>query len=96
MQKDVFICFIDCTKAFDKIQHKQLMHILSSLDLDGKDISLIQNLYWEQATCMQVNYELSDYNKIERGVRQGCVFSPNLFNLYSEMTLKVLCITSLV
>ena len=90
MQKDVFICFIDYTKAFDRVQHKQPMHILNCLDLDGKDIRLIQNLYWEQAACMRVNNELSDYIKIERGDRQGCVFSPDLFNLYSEMILKEL------
>ena len=90
MQKDVFICFIDYAKAFDRVQHKQLMHILNSLDLDGKDIRLIQNLYWEQAACMRVNNELSDYIKIGRGVRQGRVFSPDLFNLYSEMILKEL------
>ena len=54
------------------------------------DICLIQNLYWEQAACMQVNNELSDYSKIERGIRQGCVFSLDLFNLYSEMIYKEL------
>ena len=48
MQKDVYMCFIDYTKAFDKVKHEELLQILQCLDLDGKDLRLIRNLYWEQ------------------------------------------------
>ena len=84
MQRDVYMCFIDFTKAFDKVQHEKLFEILNNIDIDGKDLRLIRNLYWEQTACMRVNNETSEYVKIERGVRQGCVLSPDLFNLYSE------------
>ena len=90
MQKNLYLCFIDYTKAFDKVQHEELFKLLQALDLDGKDIQLIRNLYWEQTACIKIGYELSDYTKIERGVRQGCVFSPDLFNLYSEMIMREL------
>ncbi|XP_042884442.1 uncharacterized protein LOC122261026 [Penaeus japonicus] len=52
--------------------------------LDGKDIRLIRNLYWEQKACMRVDNDTSKYTPICRGVRQGCVLSPDLFNLYRK------------
>jgi hypothetical protein len=51
MQKDLYMCFIDCTKAFDKVKHKELFNILYNLDLDGKDLRVLRNLYWEQTVC---------------------------------------------
>jgi len=90
MQKDVYMCFIDYTKAFDKVKHEDLFEELGKLDLCKKDISLLQNLYWSQSACVRVNGECSEYTKIERGVRQGCVMSPDLFNYYSELILREL------
>ena len=90
MQKDVFVCFIDYTKAFDKVKHKELFEDLSSLDLHGKDLRLMTSLYWNQSACIRVDGECSKYIDIERGVRQGCVLSPDLFNYYSELILREL------
>jgi len=84
MQGDLYLCFIDYTKAFDRVQHEKLLQDLIDLDLDGKDLRFIRNLYWEQTACIRVENELSEYVDIKRGVRQGCVFSPDLFNLYGE------------
>ena len=90
MQKDVYICFIDYTKAFDKVKHKELFEDLSKLDLHGKDLRLMTSLYWNQSACIRVDGECSKYIDIERGVRQGCVLSPDLFNYYSELILREL------
>ena len=90
MQKNLYMCFIDYTKAFDKMQHEELIKMLQALDLDSKDSQLIRNLYWEQTACIRIRNELSDHTKIERGARQGCVFSPDLFNLYSEIIMREL------
>ncbi|XP_069993113.1 uncharacterized protein [Penaeus vannamei] len=60
MQKDLYVCFIDYTKAFDKVQHAELLKMLETLDLDGKDIRLIRNLYWEQTACMRVENQLTE------------------------------------
>ena len=83
MQKNVYVCFIDYTKAFDKVRHEELMNMLQDLEIDGKDIRLIRNLYWEQSACMKIDNQYSESINIKRGVRQGSVFSPDLFNLYS-------------
>ena len=54
MKKDLYICFIDYTKAFDKVQHREIFSLLQDLDLDGKDLRVLRNLYWEQTACMRV------------------------------------------
>ncbi|RUS80916.1 hypothetical protein EGW08_011328 [Elysia chlorotica] len=51
--------------------------------IDGKTIQLIANLYWHQKAAIRIQGELSDYTPIKRGVRQGCVLSPYLFNIYT-------------
>ena len=88
MQRDQYLCFIDYSKAFDKVQHEKLFAILNELDIDGKTLRWIQNLYWDQTAAVRVDKELSNWTKIERGVRQGCVLSPDLFSLYSEIILR--------
>ena len=52
VQKEVFLCFIDYTKAFDKVRHENLVDILKTLEIDGKDTRLIVNLYWEQTASL--------------------------------------------
>ena len=90
MQKDLYICFIDYTKAFDKVKHEELLKLLECFDLFGKDIRILRNLYWEQTACIRIGNDRSNFTKIQRGVRQGCVFCPDLFNIYSEMILREL------
>ncbi|ROT72460.1 endonuclease-reverse transcriptase, partial [Penaeus vannamei] len=64
------------------------MKILKDIDLDGKDLRIIQNMYWKQTAAIRVDNELSQPQPIKRGVRQGCVLSPELFSLYSKMILR--------
>ena len=88
VNKDLFLCFIDYTKAFDKVRHETLLDMLQELEIDGKDIRIIRNLYWNQEAAVRHEGEYSEFCKIKRGVRQGCVLSPDLFNLYSENILR--------
>ena len=84
VQKAVYICFLDYEKAFDRVRHETLMQCLSEIGVDGKDIKIIRNFYWDQPESVRIMNELSDEIRIERGVRQGCVASPTLFNLYTD------------
>ena len=47
-QKYVYVCFIDCSKAFDTVKHEPLIELLQSLDIDPQDVNLLANLYWNQ------------------------------------------------
>ena len=89
MQKDLYLCFMDHSKAFDKVRHEDLFQMLNKLDVDGKDLRILSNLYWKQkATVRLEGQQHSEETSIRRGVRQGCVLSPDLFNLYSENILR--------
>lgn len=88
MNKDVYLCFIDYEKAFDRVRHQQMLEILQRVGLDNRDLRIIANLYWNQRANVRVEDALSEEVLIKRGVRQGCVLSPMLFNLYSEAILS--------
>ena len=84
----MYICFIDYAKAFDKVKHENLIDCLKKIGLDSKDIRVIANLYWFQQAAIRIDNEVSDYTPIQRGVRQGCVLSPLLFNIYTELIFR--------
>lgn len=81
---DVYLCFIDYEKAFDRIKHTELINLLNNQGLDSRDITLIKSLYWEQSASIRIGDGVTSDIPVKRGVRQGCVLSPLLFNLYSE------------
>jgi len=81
-QQEVFLCFIDHQKAFDKVHHSQLLTILKRIGIDGKDFRIIHNLYYKQKAAIKLSEGLTEWTDIKQGVRQGCVMSPDLFNLY--------------
>jgi hypothetical protein len=85
---DVYMCFIDYEKAFDTVRHPKLLELLQEKGIDARDIQLIANLYWNQTANIKIENEISGEVKIRRGVRQGCILSPLLFNMYSEAIFK--------
>ena len=89
-QQNVFLCFIDYQKAFDKVRHNLLLSMLKQIGIDDKDYRIIHNLYFQQKAAIKLTEDLSNWIDIKRGVRQGCVMSPDLFNLYSEFIFREL------
>ena len=61
-----------------------MIECLSEIGIDDKDLQIISKLYWEQSASVWTESGMTSEFKIKKGVRQGCVLSPNLFNLYSE------------
>ena len=86
--KDVFTCFIDYSKTFDTVKHASLFDLLSSLDIESRDIKLLAILYWNQQAAVRRNGEVSESVNTKQGIRQGCVASPHLFALYTEMIMR--------
>ena len=88
MRKDIHACFIDYEKAFNRVNHESMIKCLKGIGLNGKDIRLIVNLYWTQKAYLQLEQDLFGEIMIKRGVRQECVLSPCLFNLYTEIIFR--------
>ena len=82
-QKNIYFCFIDYAKAFDCVDHK-LWKILKDTGIPGHLTCLLQNLYIGQETPVRTGHGKTDQFLIGKGVRQGCILSPYLFNSYAE------------
>ena len=64
MTKNVYLCFIDYSKAFDKVKHSDLFDILLRYNCDGKDLSVVRNMYREQEATIRIDNDSSVYKLI--------------------------------
>uniref|UniRef100_A0A8D8XDM6 Craniofacial development protein 2 n=2 Tax=Cacopsylla melanoneura TaxID=428564 RepID=A0A8D8XDM6_9HEMI len=85
---DIFMAFIDYEKAFDNVNHQKLIEILEKVKIHKADIRLIAKLYWGQKGKVKTSTGISEEFNIMKGVRQGCIISPVLFNIYAEQIIK--------
>ena len=83
-EKNIYFCFIDYVKAFDCVDHNKLWKILKEMEIPDHLTCLLRNLYADQDAIVRTGHEKTDWFQIGRGVRQGCILSPRLFNLYAE------------
>ena len=83
-QKHIYFCFIDCAKAFDCVDHNQLWKILKEMEIPDHLICFLRNLYAGQEATVRIGHETTDWIQIGKGVHQGCILSPCLFNFYAE------------
>ena len=80
-QKNIYFCFIDYAKAFDCVDHKKLWNILKEIGRPDHLTCLLRNLYASQEATVRTGHGTTDWFQIGKGVRQGCILSPCLFNL---------------
>src|SRR5574341_1309506 len=83
-QKSIYFCFIDSAKAFDCEDHNKLWEILKEMGIPDHLICLLRNLYAGQEAIVRTGHGTTDCFQIGKGVCQGCILSPCLFNLYAE------------
>ena len=88
-QEYVYFCFIDYAKAFDCVDHKKLWKILKEMGIPDHHTCLLQNLYSGQEATVRTGYGTTDWFQIGKGVHQGCILSPCLFNLYESTSCKM-------
>ena len=79
-QKNIYFCFIDYAKAFDCVDHNKLWKILKEMGISDHLIFLLRNLYAGQEATYRIGHGTTDWFQIGKGVRQGCILSPCLFN----------------
>ena len=87
-RKNIYFCFIDYVKAFDCVDHNKLWKILKEMGIPDHLICLLRNLYAGQEATVKIGHGTTDWFQIGKGVRQGCIWSPCLFNLYAEYIMR--------
>ena len=87
-QKNSYFCFIDYAKAFDCVDHNKLWKILKEMGIPDHLICLLRNLYEGQEATVRTGHGTTDWFQIGKGVYQGCILSPCLFNLYAEYIMR--------
>ena len=82
-RKNLYFCFIDYAKAFDCVDHNKLWKILKEMGIPDHLTCLLRNLYAAQEATVRTGHG-TDWFQIGKGVYQGCILSPCLFNLYAD------------
>ena len=83
-QKNIDFCFIDYAKDFDCVDHNKLWKILKEMGIPDHLICLLRNLCAGQEATVRTGHGTTDWFQIGKGVRQGCILSPCLFNFFAE------------
>jgi len=87
-QKNVYFCYIDYAKAFDCVDHNKLWKILQEMGVPDHLTCLLRNLYAGQEATVRTGHGTTDCFQIRKGVLQGCILSPCLFNFYAEYIMR--------
>ena len=87
-QKNIYFCFIDYAKAFDCVDRNKLWKILKETGIPDHLTCLLRNLYAGQEARVRIEHGTTDWFQIRKGVCQGCILSPCLFNLCAEYVMR--------
>ena len=87
-RKNIYFCFIDYAKAFDCEDYNKLWKILKEMGIPDHLTYLLRNLYAGKEATVRTGHETTDRFQIGKGVCQGCILSPYLFNLYPEYIMR--------
>ena len=87
-QKNIYFCFIVYAKAFDCVDHNKLWKILKEMGIPDHLTCLLRNLHGGQEATVRTGHGTTDWFQIGKGVRQGYILSPCLFNLYAEYIIR--------
>ena len=83
-KKNIYFCFVDYAKVFECVNHNKLWKILKEIEIPDHLTCLLRNLYAGQEATLRTGYGTTDWFQIGKGVCQGCILSPCLFNFYAE------------
>ena len=82
--KNVYFAFMDLEKAYDRVDRDALWDVLRMYGVGGKLLNAVRSLYGDSKACVRVGGEVSEWFSVRMGLRQGCVMSPWLFNLFID------------
>ena len=87
-QKNIYFCFIEYAKAFDRVDHNKLWEILQEMGTPDHLTCLLRNMYAGQEATIRTGHGTTDWFQIRKGVHQGRILSPCLFNFYAEYIMQ--------
>ena len=87
-QKNIYFCFIDYTKTFDCVDHNKLWKILKEMEIPDHLTCLLRNLFAGQEATGRTGHRTTNWFQIGKGIRQGCILSPCLFDIYAEYLMR--------
>ena len=87
-RKTIYFCCIDYVKAYDCVDHNKLWKFLKEMGIPDHLTCLLRNLYAGQEARVRTGHRPTDWFQIGKGVRQGCMLLPCLFNLYAEYIMR--------
>ena len=87
-QKNIYFCFIDYAKVFDCVAYNKLWKILKEMGIPDHLTCLLRNLYAGQEATVRTGHGTKDWLKIGKGVHQGCILWPCLFNLHAGYIMR--------
>ena len=88
LQRIIYFCVINYAKAFDCVDHHKLWKILQEMGVPDHLTCLLRNLYAGQEATVRTGHGTTDWSQIGKGVLQGCILSPCLFNFYAEYIMR--------
>ena len=87
-QKNIYFCFIDYAKTFDHVDHNKLWKILKDMGIPDHLTCLLRNLYAGQEATLRTGHGTTNWFQTGKGVHQGCILLPCLFNFYAEYIMR--------
>jgi hypothetical protein len=70
----LFLCFIDCTKVYDKLKHHEIIKMLTDINFNSKDLRIIKNSFWQQTATIRINNQIGECHPVKQGVRQDVFY----------------------
>ena len=83
-QNNIYFCVSDDANACDCVDHNKLWKILKKMEIPDHLTCLLRNLYAGQEATVRTGHVTTDWFQIGKGVGQGCILSPCVFNFYAE------------
>ena len=85
----IYFCFIDYSKAFDCVDHNKLWKILKEMGIPDHLTCLLSNVYAVQEATVRIGHGKTEWFQIGKGVLQGCILSPSLFNCMQSISCEM-------
>ena len=84
----MYVAYVDLEKAYDRVDREAMWRVLGMYGINGQLLKAVQSLYEKSEACVRVCREEGEWFEVGAGLRQGCVISPWLFNLFMDAVMK--------